>query len=57
MQDANRFVKDVFILRHNARFVGDAEDAGPAFVPFTGNVRDINTIHMRKRTQPIASKS
>ncbi len=67
MRDANRFLKEVFIPRHNARFVRDAEDAGSAFVPFTGNMRDIlcvqvgrvvgndNTVRYKGRALQIAA--
>lgn len=41
MDEANRFLKDVFLPDHNARFVREPEDAGSAFMDFAGNVRDI----------------
>ena len=40
MADANRFLKEVYLPEHNARFVKTPEDDASAFVPFTGNVRD-----------------
>ena len=40
MEDANRFLKEVYLPEHNARFVKVPEDEASAFVPFTGNVRD-----------------
>ena len=40
MEDANRFLKEVYLPEHNARFVKAPEDDASAFVPFTGNVRD-----------------
>ena len=36
MVEANRFLKEVFLPQHNARFATPAEDRGTAFVPFTG---------------------
>ena len=41
IEEANRFLKDIFLPAHNARFVREPEDAGSAFVNFAGNVRDI----------------
>ncbi len=41
MDEANRFLKETFLPAHNARFARPAEDAGSAFVPFAGNLRDI----------------
>ena len=40
MEDANRFLKEVYLPDHNARFVKVPEDEASAFVPFTGNARD-----------------
>ena len=40
MEDANRFLKEVYLPEHNARFVKAPEDDTSAFVPFMGNVRD-----------------
>ena len=40
MEDANRFLKEVYLPEHNARFVKVPEDEASAFVPFTGNARD-----------------
>ena len=34
MVEANRFLKEVFLPQHNARFATPAEDRGTAFVPF-----------------------
>ena len=34
MAGANRFLKEVFLPQHNARFATPAEDQGTAFVPF-----------------------
>ena len=41
MAGANRFLKEVFLPQHNARFATPAEDQGTAFVPFTGALNDI----------------
>ena len=43
--EANRFLKEVFLPQHNARFATPAEDRGTAFVPFTGALDDILCIH------------
>ena len=45
MEAANRFLKEVFLPAHNARFAIAAEDAGTAFVPFAGDLREILCIH------------
>ena len=45
MVEANRFLKEVFLPQHNARFATPAEDRGTAFVPFTGALDDILCIH------------
>ena len=45
MAGANRFLKEVFLPQHNARFATPAEDQGTAFVPFTGALDDILCIH------------
>ena len=45
MAGANRFLKEVFLPQHNARFATPAEDQGTAFVPFTGALNDILCIH------------
>ncbi len=41
MASANRFLEEVYLPRHNARFARPAEAAGSAFVPFTGNPAEI----------------
>ena len=41
MAAANRFLKETYLPRHNARFAGMPEDDGSAFVPFAGNLDDI----------------
>ncbi len=40
MAAANRFLKEVYLPAHNARFARPAEDTGSAFVPFAGNLAD-----------------
>ncbi len=45
MAAANRFLKEVYLPAHNARFARPAEDTGSAFVPFTGNLADILCVH------------
>ncbi len=41
MDEANRFLREVFLPDHNARFAITPEEAGSAFVPFAGNLADI----------------
>ena len=41
MEEANRFLKEVYLARHNARFQAPAEAEGSAFVPFAGTLDDI----------------
>ncbi len=41
MDEANRFLREVFLPDHNARFAIKPEEAGSAFVPFAGNLADI----------------
>ena len=41
MATANRFLKELYLPAHNARFARPAEDTGSAFVPFAGNLADI----------------
>ena len=41
MAEANAFLRDVYLPRHNARFAVPAEGEGSAFVPFTGSFDDI----------------
>ena len=45
MAGANRFLKEVFLPQHNARFATPAEHQGTAFIPFTGALNDILCIH------------
>ncbi len=39
MDEANRFLDEVFVALHNARFARPAEEAGSAFVPFAGTLQ------------------
>ena len=41
MAEANRFLRELYLPLHNARFATPAEDQGSAFVPFTGALDDI----------------
>jgi len=41
MEDANRFLAEVFWPAHNARFATPAEEPANAFVPFAGELDDI----------------
>ena len=41
MDEANRFLREVFLPDHNARFAIKPEEVGSAFVPFAGNLADI----------------
>ncbi len=40
MAEANTFLREVYLPRHNARFAVPAEGEGSAFVPFAGNLAD-----------------
>ena len=41
MEAANRFLRNVYLPRHNAVFARPAEEAGSAFVPFAGSLDDV----------------
>ncbi len=41
MEEANRFLREVFLPDHNARFAIAPAEAGSAFVPFAGELEDI----------------
>ena len=41
IEEANRFLKEVYLPQHNARFALPAEDQGTAFVSFAGALDDI----------------
>ena len=41
MEEANRFLKEVFLPAHNGHFARPAEEPGSAFVPFAGNLEEI----------------
>ena len=45
MAEANRFLRELYLPLHNARFATPAEGQGSAFVPFTGALDDILCIH------------
>ncbi len=71
MAEANRFLHDIFIPRHNACFAikptGSGEGEGTAFVPFAGALKDIlcireervvgndNTVRYRNRVLQISA--
>ncbi len=69
IEAANRFLKDIFLPAHNARFVREPEDAGSAFAAFAGKGRDIlcvqedrvlgndNTVRYKGRAPQIAAIS
>ncbi len=40
MAEANAFLREVYLPRHNARFAVPAEGQGSAFVPFAGALAD-----------------
>ena len=64
MAEANRFLREVYLPLHNARFATPAEDKGSAFVPFAGALDDIlcvqqertvgndNTVRYHARSEP-----
>ena len=52
MVEANRFLKEVFLPQHNARFATPAEDRGTAFVPFTGALECIHEERSYKWQDP-----
>jgi transposase len=41
MDEANRFLRDVYLPEHNARFARSPEETGSAFVSFAGTLEDI----------------
>ena len=45
MAEANRFLREVYLPSHNARFATPAEADGSAFVPFAGAIDDILCVH------------
>ena len=45
MAEANRFLKELYLPLHNARFAVPAEGQGSAFVPFAGALDDILCVH------------
>ena len=46
---ANRFLKETFLPAHNARFACSPEEAGSAFVPFSGALAEICSIHQERQ--------
>ncbi len=48
MEDANRFLDEVFWPAHNARFARAAEDTASAFVPFAGALEDILCVQQKR---------
>lgn len=45
MDEANRFLRTVYLPEHNARFARSPEETGSAFVSFAGTLEDILCIH------------
>jgi Winged helix-turn helix len=41
MDEANRFLRDVYLPEHNARFARPPEETGSAFVPFAGPLEEV----------------
>ncbi len=41
MEEANRFLREDYLPRHNARFTVPPEGEGSAFVPFAGSLEDV----------------
>jgi transposase len=62
---ANRWLRDVYLARHNARFAVEPAEEGTAFIPFVGDLADIlcveeervvahdNTVRYENRTLQI----
>ena len=50
MAEANRFLKEVDLPLHNARFATPTEDEGFAFIPFAGALDDILCIQSALHT-------
>ena len=48
MDRANRFLKEVYLPQHNARFATPAEGQGAAFVPFAGALDEILCVHAER---------
>jgi hypothetical protein len=49
MDEANRFLRDVYLPEHNARFARSPEETGSAFVPFAGPLEEVLCIHDPRR--------
>ena len=48
MAEANRFLRELYLPLHNARFATPAEDKGSAFVPFAGALDDILCVQQER---------
>ena len=48
IEEANRFLKEVYLPPHNARFATPAEADGSAFVPFAGALDDILCVYAER---------
>ncbi|HKC54020.1 MAG TPA: ISNCY family transposase [Burkholderiales bacterium] len=48
LEAANRFLKEIYLRDHNARFAVAAADEGSAFVPFAGEVKDVLCIRQER---------
>ena len=48
IEEANRFLKEVYLPQHNARFQVTPEAQGSAFVPFAGALDDILCIQQER---------
>ena len=48
IEEANRFLKEVYLPLHNARFATPAEGQGSAFVPFAGALDEILCVHAER---------
>ena len=48
MDEANRFLREVYLPQDNARFATPAEDKGSAFVPFAGALDDILCVQQER---------
>ena len=48
MAEANRFLNEVYLPLHNARFATPAEGQGSAFVPFAGALDEILCVHAER---------
>ena len=51
IDEANRFLKEVYLPQHNARFAAPAEAQGSAFVSFAGALDDILCVQEAHRLE------